>query len=203
MFSIKQYIFTLIVAVVAFGAVFAWAYVKTTEKVAPDTTQTKKVTLAETPDEILASPSVPTILPHTKITLITEDMRTHKRNEAKISPSTLLGLTQEEVADEFSDYTVEAFNEKEVRLIKNYESEEIADLHNKKYILGVDGNNVCIKDAETDTCPVKVDYEVTHLSKYIYSMLLSEEIEITNAQKEALLLNPNTIQKILQGYMVD
>ena len=46
-----------------------------------------------------------------------------------------------------------------------------------------------------------MDYEVSHFSKYVYSLLLNEEIEITRAQKETLLLKPSRLQSILQGYM--
>ena len=69
------------------------------------------------------------------------------------------------------------------------------------YVLGVDDHYVCIKEKDTTKRPVKIDYEISHFSKYIYSLLLNEEIEITSAQKEALLLNPSTLQRILQGYV--
>lgn len=199
MLSKKQYWYTLITAIVIFFVIFLISYFYTMGHVWQ--AEPKDEVAASREESQLPTPSEVTILPQTKITLKAEDVRTHKQSEARIDSSSLMGLTEEELQEEFKDYTIETFNEKEVTLVKNYSSEVPSEDDSAIYVLGVDGNYVCIKEKGTTKRPVKVDYEINHLSKYVYSLLLNEEIVITSAQKEALMLNPNTIQKILQGYV--
>lgn len=141
------------------------------------------------------------ILPQTKIILKNQDVKQKSVTETKIDAKSLLGLTKEEVAQQFKDYTIETFNEKEVTLVKNVQEEVQTQGDQAIYVLGVEDQNVCIKEKNSAKRPVKIDYEVSHFSKYVYSLLLNEEIEITSAQKEALLLSPSALQKILQGYV--
>jgi len=201
MLNKKQYLYTLIIAIIIFFVFFAITYFYTKEHswVMPSETQdaVRQVggLIVDTPrDEKV------TILPQTQITLKTHDTTTHKQNQTKVDANTLLGLTEEALQEQFKEYTIEAFNEKEVTLVKRFSSDTSSVIDEVTYVLGVEGNYVCIKEKDTMKRPVKIDYEINHFSKYIYSLLLNEEIEITSAQKEALLLNPSTLQKILQGY---
>lgn len=201
MLSKKQYLYTLIAAVVIFMIVFVSTYFYTKENSwqvgeANQTTSTGSQERAaiEEPIEIC-------ILPQTKIILKNKNLKNKSTSETKIDSSSLLGLSREELASRFSEYTIEAFNEKEVTLVKNVEQDIVSQPDETTYVLGVEEQYVCIKEKGTAKRPVKIDYEVTHFSKYIYSLLLNEEIEITSAQKEALLLNPSTLQRILQGYV--
>lgn len=199
MLSKKQYWYTLLAAIIIFFVIFLVSYFYTMGHVWR--TESESDVIASREENVAASPVETTILPQTKIILKAEDTRTHKQSEARIDSSSLLGLTEEELQEEFKDYTIETFNEKEVTIVKNYSSEVMPEDDSVTYVLGVDGNYVCIKEKGTTKRPVKIDYEINHLSRYIYSLLLNEEIIITSAQKEALLLNPSTLQKILQGYV--
>ena len=201
MLSKKQYLYTLIIAIVIFFVFFAITYYYTKENswVTPSETQDTQSQVGALVSDIPADERV-IILPQTKITLKTQDSTTHKQDQTKVDASTLLGLTEEALQEQFKEYTIEAFNEKEVTLVKNFSSDASAVIDETTYVLGVEGNHVCIKEKDTMKRPVKIDYEINHFSKYIYSLLLNEEIVITSAQKEALLLNPSTLQKILQGY---
>lgn len=199
MLSKKQYWYTLLVAISVFFVVFLITYFYTKEHAWHIESQTETQSAqvdsmwSDVEEEI-------TILPQTKVTLKLEDTRTHKQSETRLESKSLLGVTEKELQEQFKDYTIETFNEKEVTLVKNYSSEAVQK-EDVTYVLGVQDNYVCIKEKDTGKRPVKIDYEINHLSKYIYSLLLNEEIVITTAQKEALLLNPSTLQKILQGYV--
>lgn len=201
MLSKKQYLYTLIIAIIIFFVFFAMTYYYTKEHswVKPSETQDTVGQVSELIANTLVEEKV-TILPQTRITLKTHDIRTHKQDQTKLDANTLLGLTEEALQEQFKEYTIEAFSEKEVTLVKRFSSEASSVIDEAVYVLGVEGNYVCIKEKDTMKRPVKIDYEIHHFSKYIYSLLLNEEIVITSAQKEALLLNPSTLQKILQGY---
>ena len=201
MLSKKQYLYTLLVAILVFVVCFLGAYFynkangwqgQTTNQ---STTISELEPMVEWKDEIY-------ILPQTKIVLKNQNAKSKSLSETKIDAKSLLGLTKEEVAARFKGYTIETFNEKEVILVKSIQEEQTKTKVNEPvYVLGVDDNYVCIKEKDTTKRPVKIDYEISHFSKYIYSLLLNEEIEITSAQKEALLLKPSTLQRILQGYV--
>ncbi len=201
MLSKKQYLYTLIIAIVIFFVFFAITYYYTKEHswIMPNKAQNTVRQASKVTVDMYIEEKV-TILPQTRITLKTHDATTHKQNQTKLDANTLLGLTEESLQEQFKDYTIEAFNEKEVTLVKHFSSDTSSVLDKVTYVLGVEGNYVCIKEKDTMKRPVKIDYEINHFSRYIYSLLLNEEILITSAQKEALLLNPNTLQKILQGY---
>ena len=199
MLSKKQYGLTLLAAVIVFFLMFAltaWFF-SSRDKAGRSDEVVKKEQSMTMQNE--ATKEV-TILPQTKITLKIEDLTTHKEVKTHVNAESLLGLSEEELAKRFDDYTIETFSEKEVCLVKSMESEVVAD-HNATYVLGILGDNVCIKEKDATSRPVKIDYGVKHLSSYIYSIILNEEIEISSEQKEALLLNPNTLQKILQDYV--
>lgn len=202
MLSKKQYLYTLIIAIVIFFVFFALTFFYTKEHswVTPSEPQdiAGQVGVLQTKEQ---TEEKVTILPQTQITLKTRDTTTHKQNQTKLNANSLLGLTEEALQEQFKEYTIEAFNEKEVTLVKQFSSHTNAIADEATYVLGVEGNYVCIKEKNTVKRPVKIDYEINHFSKYIYSLLLNEEIVITSVQKEALLLNPSTLQKILQGYI--
>lgn len=201
MLSKKQYLYTLMIAIIIFFVFFAMTYYYTKEHTwaKPSEMQDTLGQVSGLISNALIEEKV-MIVPQTQITLKTHDIRTHKQNQTKLDPNTLLGLTEEALQEQFKEYTIEAFNEKEVILVKRFSSEISPVVEEVVYVLGVDGNYVCIKEKDSMKRPVKIDYEIHHFSKYVYSLLLNEEIVITSAQKEALLLNPSTLQKILQGY---
>lgn len=202
MLSKKQYLYTLMIAIVIFFAFFAMTYYYMKEHSWVEPSETQDIE-RQVGGLIIESPidEKVTILPQTQITLKTQDATTHKQDQTKLNSNSLLGLTEEALQEQFKEYTIEAFNEKEVTLVKRFSSHTSQAVDDITYVLGVEGNYVCIKEKDTVKRPVKIDYEINHFSKYIYSLLLNEEIVITSAQKEALLLNPSTLQKILQGYI--
>lgn len=202
MLNKKQYWYTLLAAVVVFFSVFIITYFYMEGHAWHiESGESTQIIQTETPQTTSKSTHEVAILPQTKVMLKIEDTRTHQQSQTRLESGSLLGLTKDELQEQFKDYTIETFNEKEVTLVKNYHSEVEAYDEENTYVLGVEGNYVCIKEKGTNKRPVKVDYEINHFSKYIYSLLLNEEIVITSAQKEALLLNPSTLQKILQGYV--
>lgn len=204
MLSKKQYWYTLLIAIIVFFVIFTITYLYTKEhswhiggQDGMQTTQLEDaLPITDIREEIA-------ILPQTQITLKIKDMRTQKQSQMRLESKSLLGLTESELQEQFKAYTIETFNEKEVILVRNYSSEVSKVEDTTIYVLGVDDKYVCIKEKYTNNRPVKIDYEINHFSKYIYSLLLNEEIVITSAQKEALLLNPSTLQKILQGYVAE
>lgn len=200
MLNKKQYVYTLLIAIMIFFVLFivTYHYTKNHSWVQPSETQRSMNQVNESMVTIPIEQKA-TILPQTRIVLRTQDLRTRKQDETQLEASTLLGMTEEALQEQFTGYTIEAFNEKEVSLVKQFRS-EVEEEDGSTYVLGVEGNYVCIKEKDSMKRPVKIDYEIYHFSKYIYSLLLNEEIVITSAQKEALLLNPSTLQKILQGY---
>ena len=200
MLSKKQYVYTLLAAVLAFAIVFAitYFYIKNNSWRLESTKEPSAITELSQVDEWAEETY---ILPQTKIVLKNQNAKNKFLSETKLDAKSLLGLTKDEVADRFKGYTIETFNEKEVTLVKNVPIDQKPEVDTAVYVLGVDEHHVCIKEKGTTKRPVKIDYEVDHFSKYVYSLLLNEEIEITSAQKEALLLNPSTLQKILQGYV--
>ena len=201
MLTKKQYLYTLLAAVIVFGLVFisTYFYMKATSWQVDVAEQTpnvvgEEITASVSKDEVY-------ILPQTKIILKNQNVKNKSVSETKLDSKSLLGLNKEELASRFPDYTINTFNEREVVLSKHIEQTTMNEESQIIYVLGVDEQYVCIKEKGTTKRPVKIDYEITHFSKYIYSLLLNEEIEITSAQKEALLLNPSTLQGILQGYV--
>ncbi len=203
MLSKKQYIYTLIIAILVFCIVFigCYVYMKTHSwhiGEEEDTELLSKIPYTEViPEKEIC------ILPQTKITLKNECKNQKFSHETRISTFGLLGLNQKEIEKRFEDYTVETFSEKQVVLVKQVEQLPASKTNpqGKTYVLGVEDQYVCIKEKDSNNRPVKMDYEVSHFSKYVYSLLLNEEVEITQAQKEMLLLKPSKLQSILQGYM--
>ena len=200
MLNKKQYVYTLLIAIIIFFVLFivTYQYTKNHSWVKPSETQGSMSQMRESMATLPIEEKLK-ILPQTRIVLKTRDLRTRKEDETQVEANTLLGFTEEALQEQFKDYTIEAFNEKEVSLVKQFRS-ETDEGKQATYVLGVEGNYVCIKEKDSMKRPVKIDYEIHHFSKYIYSLLLNEEIVITSTQKEALLLNPSTLQKILQGY---
>lgn len=199
MLNKKEYGMTLLIASTVFFimlAITAGYYAQqtgTSYQQASFHRETERPVITQHPEEVV-------ILPNTKITLKIEDLTTHKELRTTVDAVSLLGLNKEELAQRFDDYSVETFNEKEVCLTKAIESEQLPE-EKVTYVLAVLEDRVCIKQKDRDVRPIRIDYDVYHLSSYVYSLLLNEEIEITKEQKEALLLNPSVLQKILQSYV--
>lgn len=203
MLSKKQYIYTLVIAIVFFCVVFVGCYVYMKNHSWHIEEEGNTELLFKIPYTEVVPEKEICILPQTKITLKNECKNQKFSNETRISTFGLLGLNQEELEKRFEDYTVETFSEKQVVLVKQVEPLPPSTAKSKEwtYVLGVEDQYVCIKEKDSNNRPVKMDYEVSHFSKYVYSLLLNEEIEITQAQKEMLLLKPSKLQSILQGYM--
>ena len=198
MLSKKQYLLTLLSAVIVFFIMFVSMALYFSK--GNWTGRTREVIEETKLQKEMTKPKEEVILPQTKITLKIKDRTTNKEMKTTVDAASLLGLNKEELADRFNDYCIETFSEKEVCLTKSVTS-EVAYEQPKVYVLGVEDEMVCIKEKESAVRPVKIDYGIKHLSSYVYSLLLNEEIEITKEQKEALLLNPNGLQKILQDYV--
>lgn len=196
MLTKKQYVVTLGIAVLLFFICFivTYRYYSHQGSLGQQANTLQKVDIAQVQEEEI------TIAPHTKITLKVQDTTTNKEHKTNIDAKSLLGLTEEEVAERFEDYTVEAFSEKEVLLKKEIASQALT-AQTATYVLGVLGDYVCIKEKDSTKRPIQIDYPVRQLSGYMYSMLLNEEIVITNKQKEALLVSPTGLQRILQDYV--
>ena len=200
MLSKKQYLYTLIAAVIVFGVIFLVTYFYTKDN--SWQVETTKATIISNEELASAIEEVEEcILPQTKIVLKNQNLNNKSISQTKLDARSLLGLNREELGNRFEGYTIETFSEKEVTLVKNVEPTISKEEDITTYVLGVEDQYVCIKEKGTSKRPVKIDYEVIHFSKYIYSLLLNEEIEITSAQKEALLLNPSMLQRVLQGYV--
>lgn len=199
----KQYIYTLVIAILVFAIAFAitFFYMKANSWNIGKEENTELFSKIPLPHAQALEEKEVCILPQTQITLKNECKNQKYSNETRISNFGLLGLNQQEIEKRFHDYKVELFSEKQVVLVKQVEATPLNQSDGTTYVLGVEDQYVCIKEKDSNKRPVKMDYEVNHFSKYIYSLLLNEEIEITPAQKEALLLKPSKLQSILQGYM--
>lgn len=199
MLTKKQYGWTLLIAVVVFIVAFIWTYHINSQKetIPQASSRSLQQSTLEEPSKPL---SEVTVAPYTKVWLKIQDHTTHKVDKENVDASSLLGLNRQEVAQRFADYVIETFNEREVCLKKEVTS-QLQQPKETTYILGISDDYVCIKEKDTTKRPIKIDYAAKRLSGYTYSILLNEEIEITNKQKEALLLNPSGLQKILQDYV--
>lgn len=200
MLSKKQYLWTLIIAIGLFIVIFLVTYFSI--YLGNKSTDTVPENVA---DLNLSEPwqEKNYVLPQTKIILRTQSIQNKLVSEARLDAKPLLGYTEDEVADRFKGYTIETFNEDEVTLIKTIETEEDMDESRKTYILGLEDGYVCIKEKDSNSRPVKIDYEESRCSQYMYKLLSEGIVEITGAQKEALLLNASTLQRILQNYVED
>lgn len=200
MLSKKQYLWTLMVAIGLFIVIFLVTYFSIclsnkNTNVAPE--NVAELNLSEPWQEKNY------VLPQTKIILRTQSIQNKLLSEARLDATPLLGYTEDEVADRFKGYTIETFNEDEVTLIKTIETEEDIDEGQKVYTLGIEDGYVCIKEKDSTSRAVKIDYEESRCSQYVHQLLSAGIVEITSAQKEALLLNASTLQRILQNYVED
>lgn len=199
MLSKKQYFWTLIISIGLFVVIFLVTYFSFSLDNGTD------VALDNTPDISLSEPwqEKNYVLPQTKIILKTQSIQNKLVSEARLDSKPLLGYTEDEVADRFKGYTIETFNEEEVTLVKTIDTEQNADESRKTYTLGIEDGYVCIKEKDSNARAVKIDYEESRCSQYMHKLLMDGIVEITSAQKEALLLNSNTLQRILQNYVED
>lgn len=200
MLSKKEYKYTLLAAITIFFVMLLTTSFYFGQKGDRDSSVEVEGLIQEQPTLQVARNKEVVIMPQTKITIKLKDLTTKKEEKTILDPTALLGFNQQQIKEQFDDYTIETFSEKEVCLSRDITSTSIAN-KDETYVLGVEGDEVCIKDKALESRPVKIDYKINHLSSYIYSILLNEEIEITKEQKEALLLNPSTLQKILQDYV--
>lgn len=206
MLSKKQYGLTLLASVIVFFVFFIGTSFYFSRSNPVESNREEALALQhsqkESNEEASAKkePEQQVIMPQTKITIKVFDTATHKEEKITMNPLSLLGDSRETLQKKFDAYTIETFNEKEVCLSKKIESVKPV-LKDADYVLGVDGAYVCIKEKDSKARPIRLDYKVQHVSSYIYSLLLNEEISITPKQKEALLLNVGSLQKILQDYV--
>lgn len=202
----KQYWITLLVAAIAFFILFIATYFIVMERnkvVVPMAGQVveEKNTPKLVADEQL---QVEKILPSTEILLYLQTSNEEKLEGVTLNATSLLGLTKDELQDRFKDFSIETFSEEEVRLFKTIalESQVLAQSGEiKNYALGIEGDEVCIKEVASGRVVGHVARKATNFSSYLYSLLLKESIVITSVQKDALLKDASVLQKILQDYV--
>lgn len=200
MLSKKQYVVTLLASVAIFLVAFIIGYFYMLQNSWITNKEEIYVERAVIPVEETLKQEI-CVLPQTVIILKSKDSHGKLISETKVSAKSLLGMTYDEVALQFEDYQIETFNEDKVTLVKSIPALPSPHESSKIYVLGIEDEYLCIREKGSNKRPVKINYEASHFSKYIYSLLLNEEIEITSKQREALLLNASGVQKILQGYV--
>lgn len=197
----KQYYFSLLIGAVAFLLFFIGAYLIVSlqmPKPEAGTAVTKNEQSTNTLVEV--KEEVPRIEIYTKITVQTVD-EGHKVVDKVIIPATtLLGMDEQNIRRRFEGYEILKFNEKEVTLQKEVKSFE--GNGEMTYKLGINSaGSVCImEEGNTESF---VDLGIAAATKYspeTYSMLVQGKIQVSEAKREALLQNPNELDKILEAY---
>ena len=201
----KQYVLTLLSSVLVFFCLFALAYGYISETSNPVTTPMVVDLVEELESFGTSQEAEARILPSTRITVRLQDDQAGVIEEAHLEAASLLGLTEETLMDRFKDYELETFDEEEVRLTKvvsGMATNEVVEVAVtlKNYVLGVDGDYVCIKE-EGHTEPLtRIERKATDFSSRMYSLLLKESIHISEAQKDALIQDASLLPKIMQDY---
>ncbi|ADZ83622.1 hypothetical protein QTL86_08160 [Cellulosilyticum sp. ST5] len=203
----KQYWITLLVAAIAFFILFIAAYfivMGRNKVVAPMAGQV--VLEQQNVSKTLSSNQlqITRILPSTKILLCLQTNDQEKMESVTLNATSLLGLTEQELKERFKDCSIETFNEDEVKLLKTADLDSLAFKQTseaRSYALGVEGDEICIKEVVTGVVVGHIARKATDFSSYLYSLLLKESITITTMQKEALLKDASVLQRILQDYV--
>nr|WP_302595100.1 hypothetical protein [uncultured Cellulosilyticum sp.] len=198
----KQYYLSLLIGVVAFLLFFIGAYLiislqmpKPEAGTAVTKNEQSTNTLVEVKEE------VPRIEIYTKITVQTVD-ESHKVVEKVIIPATtLLGMDEQNIRKRFEGYEVLKFNEKEVTLQKEVKSFEGND--GATYTLGINSEgSICIIEGGNTESFVDLGISAAdRCSAETYSMLVQGKIKVPEDKREALLRNPNELDKILEAYV--
>lgn len=202
----KQYWITLLVAAIAFFILFIATYFivmgrnKVVTPMAGQVLEEKNIAKTLSNDKL----QIAKILPSTEILLYLQTDNKEKIESVTLNATSLLGLTKDELQERFKDFSIETFNEDEVKLFKTVDLEpEVLNQTSqvKSYALGIEGDGICIKERASGVVVGHVARKATDFSSYLYSLLLKESIVITTAQKEALLKDASVLQKILQDYV--
>ena len=201
----KQYWMTLLLAAVAFFILFIATYFISANGSKAATLMAGQVTEAKITSTLTADQQlqITKIVPSTKILLCLENDAKEDIESVTLNANSLLGLTEEELQARFKEYSVETFSEDEVKLVKTVDRDELAVEVNavKNYALGIEGEELCIKEVGTGTIVGHIARKATDFSSYLYSLFLKESITITEVQKESLLKDPSVLQRILQDYV--
>ena len=183
----KQYYLSLLIGVVAFLLFFIGAYLiislqmpKPEAGTAVTKNEQSTNTLVEVKEE------VPRIEIYTKVI---------------IPATTLLGMDEQNIRKRFEGYEVLKFNEKEVTLQKEVKSFEGND--GATYTLGINSEgSICIIEGGNTESFVDLGISAAdRCSAETYSMLVQGKIKVPEDKREALLRNPNELDKILEAYV--
>lgn len=202
MFSKKQFITLLLTAAVVFAVVFTIVYTVFYRNgvenpiVQPEAT-VEVVAEPEDQPSVEPEPTVVRIGPSTHIFLKIVDPSGNRISEQKLIPDSMLGFSQEQMANCFSDYRITTFNEEQVVLEKVVAPTQMTS----HYRLALQGDMIGIKTITGDTQVFKpLGLSVKDFSGTTHVLLLDEAIELSSTQKAALERDPNEIEQILQDY---
>ena len=209
----KQYIRTLLAGSIIFFVIFVATYLYTSQNgiiTSYDYREKEVPTQSKLPISVQMEEQIERIQLDTKITLLIRDELKGIIETLPIESTSLMGMSRMDIESLFKDYTVTAFNEDEVRLEKKLETlEEIQEtvavsaVKEPYYVLGVQNDYICIKSTDGSQKVITIDRKATDLSRKMYSLLLKEQIKISELQKETLLHNAGEVQKILQDYAIE
>lgn len=194
----KEYWYTLGAAALTFFLVFAICYMVTSRQNTLNDQAGETIDIGEVLENDKAIKQDLSIKPYTKVTLSIQNRGKVTLKEVAISPDALLGMTKSELENRFKNYTVQAFNEDEVKLIRIVEEEGSAPV-SQSYVLGIQDHYVCIKSKDQHALIAQLEVCADHFSSYTYSLLLKESITISQDQKDALLKDAGVLEQILQN----
>ncbi len=198
----KQYLITLVAAIMIFFIIFTISYYYIESSTAlPESSYEALVGRNEKSIDVLVDTNpekIERVQPDTQIHLFIVDEHNNKLEDKEIDAMALLGLGEEEIKNKFSEYDLVEFNEHDIALKRTVPSVDKA----LEYALGIQNDEVCIVQKEDGLTKeyIMLDMSAKHFSRYTYSLLLKEQIEISPLQKDTLLRNPHYIEKILQAY---
>ncbi|WP_069997396.1 hypothetical protein [Cellulosilyticum sp. I15G10I2] len=198
----NQYLMTLVVAIMIFFIIFTIGYYYIQSSAShTEPSYEGLATRSEKSVDVLGAAKPETVVsiqPDTQIHLLIVDEHNNELENKKLDPLVLLGLNESDIKNKFSGYDVVEFNVEQVALKKVLPSVEKVF----EYTLGIQNNRVCIVQKEEGKVNkyIDLDMSASHFSRKTYSLLLKEQIAISPLQKDALLSNPNYIEKILQSY---
>lgn len=191
----KQYFLSLLLGVIAFVLFFILMYwVMYFQMPHPEKVVTANESSTNTLMEMVED--APRIEIYTKVTIQLVDERHKVVDKISVPTTALLGVTEEQLAKRFEGYQIAKFDEKEVILQKQVQTEKNV----ANYTLGICEGHVCIIDQSGEEASIDLGLLANDFSSKAYSLLLNREINISESQKDTLIKKPNEIQKILQGY---
>lgn len=199
----KQYLYTLLGAIIAFLLFFIVAYLIVSLQM-PDPNAGTAVTKDEQSTSTLVEikEEVPRIEIYTNIIIKTVDEGHKEISRQSIPVWGLLGKDQQTIKKYFTDCEIVKFSEKEVLLEKVSKQNQTKDVKDR-YTLGAnEREEICIFDQQNKDNTVILSMTKKDVSPRDYSVLLSK-IPITENEKKELQQNQNKIYKILQRYEQD